>query len=194
MDLRAFLLYLHHSNLFTGLAARTLDPAMTPHYRTVVPGHNSVAWLLWHIARGQDWAFQTILQEQEQLLTRDGWDARMAVNEPGFGGGMERDAMIALTEQINLDGLRGYYHAAAEATQVFLRTFDVDQIERPFEVQARLGLAPAAQGPSPLLYEAFARWTTPLLWVEVFALSDVALHFGEAEHVLNLLASERPII
>jgi hypothetical protein len=107
---------------------------------------------------------------------------------------MERDAMIALTEQIDLDGLRGYYHAAAEATQGFLRTFAIDQIEHPFEVRARLALAPAAQGPSPLLHQLFARWTTLLLWVEVFALSDVALHMGEAEHVLNLLAAERPII
>ena len=194
MDLRAFLLYLHQSNHFTGLAARTLDPAMTSHYRTVMPGHNSVAWLLWHIARGQDWAFQTILQEQEQLLTRDGWDARMAVDEPGFGGGMERDAMIALTEQIELDGLRGYYHAAAAATQVFLRRFDIDRIEQHFDVRARLALAPEAQGPSPLLHQLFTRWPTPLPWVEVFTLSDVALHIGEADHVLNLLAAERPII
>jgi len=194
MNLRGFLVYLHHANHFTGLAARTLDSAMTPYYRTVLPGHNSVAWLLWHIARGQDWAVQTILQEQEQLLTRDGWDARMEVDVPGFGGGMDRDAMIALTEQIDLDGLRGYYHAAAEATQGFLRTFDVDRIEQPFDVQARLALAPAAQGPSPLLHELFARWTTPLVWIEVFDISDVAVHIGEAEHVLNLLASARPII
>ena len=194
MDLRAFLLYLHQSHLYTGLAERTLEPAMARHYRTVLPEHNSVAWLLWHIARGQDWAFQTILQEREQLLTRDGWDARMGVDQPSFGGGMERAAMIALTEQIDLDGLRGYYDATAEATQAYLRTFDIERIEQPFDVGARLALAPEAQGPSPLLHEAFDRWRTPLLWIEVFALSDVALHIGEAEHVLNLLAAERPII
>ena len=194
MNLRAFLVYLHHSNTFTGLAARTLDPAMTAHYRTIVPGHNSVAWLLWHIARGQDWAFQTILQEQEQLLTRDGWDVRMGVDEPGFGGGMSHDAMVAMTRKFDLDGVRGYYHAAAAATQEFLHAFAVDQIDQPFDVQARLALAPEAQGPSPLLHQLFARWTTPLVWVEVFALSDVALHIGDTEHVLNQLALERPVI
>ena len=88
MDLRAFLLYLHQSNHFTGLAARTLDPAMTPHDRAVVPGHNSVAWLLWHIARGQDWAFQTILQEQEQLLKTIDRAPSLRIGEkfPGVGG------------------------------------------------------------------------------------------------------------
>ena len=35
---------------------------------------------------GEDWTVQTILQEREQLLTRDGWEARMRVAEPGFGG------------------------------------------------------------------------------------------------------------
>jgi hypothetical protein len=62
MDLREFFLYLHDATHFTGKAAWTLDAAMVPHYRTVLPEHNSVAWNLWHIARGEDWAIQTILQ------------------------------------------------------------------------------------------------------------------------------------
>src|SRR5688572_32534121 len=117
MDVREFFLYLHHANHFTGTAARTLGAAMVPHYRTVLPGHNSIAWLLWHIARGEDWAVQTILQGGEQLLTREGWGARMGTPHPGFGGGMSREAMVALSERIDLDALRGYYAAVAAATQ-----------------------------------------------------------------------------
>jgi hypothetical protein len=193
VDIRDFAIYLHHSNHFTGKAAWTLEASMVPHYRTVLPEHNSVAWLLWHIARGEDWAIQTILQEQEQLLTRDGWDVRMGVTEPSFGGGMAREAMIALSEQIDLDGLRGYYDAVADATERFLRGFDFATIKVPFDVEARLALAPEAEGPSPFLRQAFRRWTTPLLWLEVFDLLDVALHIGDADHVLNLLVPDRDV-
>ena len=193
MDIRDFTLYLHHATHFTGKAAWTLEKPMIPYYRTVLPGHNSVAWLLWHIARGEDWAIQTILQEQEQLLTRDGWGARMGVTEPGFGGGMARNAMAALSEQIDLDALQGYYHAAAEATQQFLRTFDFATMDVPFDVQTRLAIVPEAQGPSPFHHQAFHRWTTPLLWLEVFALIDVALHIGDADHVLTLLVPNREV-
>src|ERR671910_384064 len=137
MDLRDFFLYLHHATHFTGKAAWTLDAAMVPHYRTVLPEHNSVAWNLWHIARGEDWAIQTILQGGEQLLTREGWGTRMDVAYLGFGGGMRREEMVALTERIDLAALRGYYTAVAEATQAFLRTVDFATIDVPFDIQGR---------------------------------------------------------
>jgi hypothetical protein len=166
---------------------------MTVHYRTVLPEHNSVAWNLWHIARGEDWAIQTILQGQEQLLTREGWGERMGVTEPGFGGGMAREEMIALSEQIDLDALRGYYMAVAEATQTYMRTFDFDTLNEPFDVERRLALAPEAQGPSPFHRQAFPRMTAPRTWVNVFTIMDVTLHMADADHVLNLLVPDREV-
>ena len=86
MDVRDYYLALYYHVRFEGKAEWTLAEPMTVHYRTVLPEHNSVAWNLWHIARGEDWAIQTILQGQEQLLTRDGWGERMGVTYAGFGG------------------------------------------------------------------------------------------------------------
>jgi hypothetical protein len=193
MDIREFFLYLHDATHFTGKAAWTLDEAMVPHYRTVLPGHNSIAWLLWHIARGEDWAIQTILQGGEQLLIREDWGTRMGVTYPGFGGGMRREEMIALTEQIDLEALREYYTAVAAATQAFLRTFDFATIDAPFDVYSRLALVPEAEGPSPFFHQMFRRWTTPLVWLEVFALVDVTFHIGDTDHVLNLLVPKRDV-
>ena len=193
MDIREFFLYLHNATHFTGKAAWTFDEAMVPHYRTVLPGHNSIAWLLWHIARGEDWAIQTILQGDEQLLTREDWGNRMGVTYPGFGGGISREEMIALTEQIDLGALHNYYTAVAAATQAFLRTFDFATIDAPFDVHSRLALVPEAEGPSPFFHQMFRGWTTPLVWLEVFALVDVAFHIGDTDHVLNLLVPKRDV-
>jgi hypothetical protein len=193
MDVRDFFLYLHHANHFSGKAQWTLDEAMVPHYRTVLPGHNSIAWLLWHIAHGEDWAVRTILQGGEQLLTRHGWGRRMDASYPGFGGGMAREEMIALSERIDLDGLRGYYATVAEATQQYMRTFDFATLDAPFDVQSRLALVPEAEGPSPFFHQMFRRWTTPLIWLEIFTLVDVAFHIGDADHVLNLLVPDREV-
>jgi hypothetical protein len=74
-----------------------------------------------------------------------------------------------------------------------MRSFDFHAVETPFDVQSRLDLAPDAQGPSPFLREMFTRWTTPLVWLEVFALVDVAFHVGDADHVLKLLAPDREV-
>ena len=164
---------------------------MTVHYRTVLPEHNSVAWSLWHIARGEDWTIQTILQGGEQMLTRDSWDTRMRVAYPGFGGGMERAAMIALSEQIDLEALRGYYLAVTAATQAYMRAFDFDTLHAPFDVASRLALAPDAQGPSPFHRQSFPRWTAARTWLNVFTVVDAAFHIEDADHVLGLLVPDR---
>ncbi len=87
LDVRDYYLALYYHAHSKG---RRNGPSMRPWSVTTgpcLPGHNSVAWLLWHNARGEDWAIQTILQGQEQLLTREGWGERMGVTYPGFGGG-----------------------------------------------------------------------------------------------------------
>ena len=192
MDAREYYLALYDHTHFVrhGKAQLVLDDPSPAQYRTVVPNHNSIAWIVWHIARGEDWTIQTILQGREQLLTRAGWDRQMGVTEPGFGGGMERAEMIALSEQIDLDALRGYYRAVTEATLAYMRTFDFDMLDAPLDVQSRLALAPDAQGPSPILREGFLGWTTPRVWIDVMTVVDVAHHFEEAEHVLRLLSPE----
>ncbi len=191
LDVRDYYLALYFHAHFEGKAEWTLAEPMIAHYRTVLPEHNSIAWFLWHIARGEDWAIQTILQGQEQLLTREGWGARMGVTYPGFGGGMTREEMIALREQIDLEALRGYYSAVADATQAYMRTFDFDTLNTPFDVESRLALAPEAQGPSPFHRHWFPRWTAPRTWVNVFTIMDVTLHMADADHVLNLLVPDR---
>jgi hypothetical protein len=193
MDARDYYLALYEHTHFVrhGKAQLVLDDPSPTQWRTVLPDHNAIAWIVWHLARGEDWTIQTILQGREQLLTRDGWAARMGVAEPGFGGGMPRAAMIALSEQIDLAALRGYYLAVTAATQAYMRAFDFDTLDAPFDVQRRLALAPDAQGPSPLLREAFGRWTTPRVWIDVMTVVDVAHHFEEAEHVLRLLSPDQ---
>jgi hypothetical protein len=111
----------------------------------------------------------------------------MGVSEPGFGGGMSREAMAALSERIDLDALRGYYRATADATIAYMSTFDFDTLDTPFDVESRLALAPEAESHGEWLGAAFRRWRTPRVWIDVFAVVDVALHTEEAEHVLRLL-------
>jgi hypothetical protein len=191
LDVRDYYLGLYYHVHFEGIAEFVLNDPSPAQLRTVLPEHNSIAWILWHIARGEDWAIQTILQGREQLLTREGWGERMGITYPGFGGGMAREEMIALSEQIDLDALRGYYTAVAEATQVYMRTFDFATLNTPFEVASRLALAPEAQGPSPFFHEEFPRWTAPRTWVNVFTVTDVMAHIEDAEHVLRLLSPDR---
>jgi hypothetical protein len=106
---------------------------------------------------------------------------------------MAREEMIALSDTIDIDALRGYYQAVAEATRRAMQVFDFDTLRQPFDVDSRLALAPEAIGPSPFMRQMIPRWTTPWTWVEVFTLVDVALHVADADHVLHLLVPNREV-
>jgi hypothetical protein len=74
------------------------------------PGHNSIAWCVWHIAYGEDWGIAT-LRGDEILMRRNGWESRLRVAWPTFGMGMAAAEVAQLSAAIDLDALRDYFHA-----------------------------------------------------------------------------------
>ena len=187
MDARRYYLELHRRCHLLDKAQIVLETTSETQFRTVLEGHNAIAWLVWHIARGEDWAMQPILRGREQLLTRDGWDARLEVDYPEMGVGMDREAMTDLSARINLDALRGYYAAVTRATRQAVDQLDFDRLNEPFDVEARLALAPQAVGRAEFVPILAREWPTPRPWLDVMTIIDVAQHFEEAEHVLGLL-------
>ena len=86
MDARTLFLILHrHSHgddQPTALAAQIL--AIAPdHMRIVPPGHNSIAWLIWHVARGEDWGVTSGQVAAWQLETTQNANVRVRFpNDP----------------------------------------------------------------------------------------------------------------
>ncbi len=75
------------------------------------PATSSIAWLLWHIARGEDWAASRVLMDQPQLLHTDGWQRQLGLSLERVGTGMTLDEVTVVSEQVNLAALQDYYAA-----------------------------------------------------------------------------------
>lgn len=191
MDAQTYCLMLHEHAHFRGKAARVLGEPTPAQWRTVLPGHNSIAWIVWHVARGEDWAVATMLQGSEQLLTRDRWDVAMNVARRDCGAGMTPAEVAELSARIDLEALRGYYDAVAAETRRFVGGFDFDTLDEPLDLPGRLALAPEALGPSEPIRQLVARWTTRRPYLNSMALIDVWYHFDEADHVYRLLMPDR---
>ena len=94
------------------------------------PGSNTVGWLVWHIARGQDAQVADLLDE-EQLWTTGDWAARFGL-EPdptNHGYGHSTDEM----KRVRPDGpdvLIEYYDAVAARTRTFLEQLTPDDLDR----------------------------------------------------------------
>ena len=77
---------------------------------------NSLAWLMWHIARAEDILVNVVVGGQPQVFD-DGWAKRLAVSRPDFGIGMTSPEVTALTKQIDLGALREYRDAVGHRTR-----------------------------------------------------------------------------
>ncbi|KQS09115.1 DUF664 domain-containing protein [Curtobacterium sp. MCLR17_007] len=91
-------------------------------------GANTLAWLAWHIARGQD-AQIADLAGSEQVWTADGWYDRFGLPFPAeaLGYGMSRDDVGRVRASAAL--LTGYLDAVHERTVAYLRTLGPDDLD-----------------------------------------------------------------
>lgn len=115
--------------LENGLAAVDgLDEEQLAHRPT--PDANSIAWLVWHTARGQD-AQIAHLAGTEQVWQAQGWVDRFALpidpKDHGYGHSSEQVGQV----RAGADLLAGYLRAAHEATVAYLRGLgeaDLDEV------------------------------------------------------------------
>jgi hypothetical protein len=188
MDARTYFLMLHEEAHWTGKARRVFEIPTQDQWRLVLPGHNSIAWCVWHIAYGEDWGIAT-LRGDETLMRRDGWERKLGFAWPTFGIQMTAEEANQVGGAMGLDALRAYYRAVYEETRRVAQSLDFDAIdtETPGLYEHAMDLV----GGDPFLRDFIRTWTAPRDYLNIMALMDVYYHFDEAEHMMRLLLPER---
>jgi hypothetical protein len=79
-------------------------------------GMNSIAWLLWHMARTEDVAVNLVVAARSQVFD-DGWARRMNIPYIDMGSGMTEDDVGVLTERADIDAVRAYRSAVGKRTR-----------------------------------------------------------------------------
>ena len=83
---------------------------------------NSLAWLLWHIARTEDIMVNVLLAGRTQVWG-DAWRKRLGTTRRDFGIGMNSAEVTELTRQIDLGALREYRDAVGLRTREVVGNF-----------------------------------------------------------------------
>lgn len=124
-------------------------------------GLNSVAWLVWHLARVEDVSINRFVADQPQVLDTGDWAARLGPAWRDIGLGMTSDEVDDLSARIDKRALWEYWDAVGEGTTRVLHGLSSDHLDLPID-QAVLRRAVAEEGilgPAALhLEERFARW------------------------------------
>ena len=134
---------------------------------TVVPGTNTIGWLVWHLTRVQDHHVSELL-DAEQLWVGESWGDRFGVasdpHETGYGHGPDD---VATIRPESVDALVGYYRAVAARTVELLRRTTADDLDRVVD----------------------ERWDPPVtLGVRLISvIDDDVQHAGQAKYLKGLL-------
>ena len=105
----------------------------------------SLAWLTWHIARGEDAAVNTLIRGEPQVLVRGSWTERFGLVNPHPGLGLD-DEGEEFVRRIDPETLLEYYTEVAHETKGWLRTAPLEFLDEVPDVEGLLlPGAPAAQ-------------------------------------------------
>src|SRR5919109_3280931 len=144
---------------------------------------NSLAWLMWHIARAEDILVNVVLHRRPQVFD-DTWMKRLGIARRDFGIGMTSPEVTELTRQLDLAALREYRDAVGRRTREIVGAFKdqdwqgqvaVDALQRAAD-QGGFGVR------SEALIKAFTGRTRAAL-LSGIALFHPMSHMGEAATV-----------
>jgi hypothetical protein len=131
------------------------------------PEANSIAWLIWHLARVQDDHIAEVAAT-EQVWTSAGWAERFGlpfdVSAIGYGQSSDEVAQVrGLTPEL----LSGYADAVVDATERYLGTVTAEDLDRVVD----------------------ERWDPPVTLAVrlVSVLSDDLQHAGQASYLCGLV-------
>ena len=91
---------------------------------------NSIAWLVWHMARCED-MMSFIITGQTQVLAQGDWLSRFDLSGHDIGTGMSDEEVGNFTERVDLAALKDYYKAVGKQTQAMvggLKPEDLDEV------------------------------------------------------------------
>ena len=95
-------------------------------------GLNSIAWMIWHTARGQDLGNTLINPARKQVWNED-WMARLNVPRRDIGTGMTREECAEFNRVVNVGALSDYWDVVSEDVREVARTLTAEDLHKPVD-------------------------------------------------------------
>lgn len=141
---------------------------------------NSIAWLVWHIARAEDIFLNPVLSGRAQIFD-EAWMKRLGITRKDFGIGMKSPEVSELTRAINLEALREYRDLVGKRTREIVGAFQPADWEGQVPQSAMERAAAEGGVPAPLVPVFAGRPRAAIL--SGLALFHCSGHLGEATTV-----------
>ena len=116
--------------IYEGRMREEYVQGLTPEELRWRPGSeaNHIGWILWHIARVEDFWVQFFIQRKLEMWERDGWHGKFGLptRDNGFG---HTPQQVRDFPDLDLDELMNYWRAVRPGTLEYVDTLNPDQLE-----------------------------------------------------------------
>ena len=197
------LILLQHARLHSAVVSQLRDSSMADRFLSGLtdeqmrmrpqPRMNSVAWLLWHMARSEDVFINIVIKRDIQLLD-DQWMKRLRIERRDIGTGMTESEVADLSEQIDLAAVAEYRSAVGKSVRQFVEelrpedwTGDVDASD------IQRAVSQGAFGPNAGWLETTFRGRSRAGVLSFITVIHNAEHLGEALTVRSLAGLGLPM-
>jgi hypothetical protein len=153
------------------------------------PAVNSVAWLLWHLARVEDLAINRFVADRSQVLDDEEWMPRLDVYRRDIGQAMTFGDVDDLGARVNLDSLRSYWDAVGRRTADVvgaLTPTELDEIIDAARVHRVIFDEGAIQGRQQGEIEGIWAGMSRGYTLAYLGLTHTFYHFGEMDVIRGL--------
>ena len=171
---------------------------LTPAELAAVPitGVNPIGFILWHMARSQDWAVNTAIRDEPEVVTRERWrDTTVAV--PGMGTGFSAAEADEVARRVDRETLLEYADAVHMQIKQWLNTQPDSLLDEIPDTEAHDAPHPEYQTPGfraemssgPEHDDAVGRKGGLPAWVYLtsVAVTHLHRHLGEVDLLKDLL-------
>jgi hypothetical protein len=143
-------------------------------------GMNSVAWLVWHMARCEDVAINTVVRGEPQVL-EDGWWDRVGVTARHVSTETSDEELRQFDANVDVAALRAYRDAVADQTAAWLKECDPATLPDDARSTARLESAPDSLAERAEWVREQWSGQTRLWFVTWLSAGHHYTHLGEAQ-------------
>ena len=172
--------------------------AVTPDLMTasIAPGANQIGFLLWHMARSQDWGIHTAVRGVPELAWGRPWSEIPGINTPGIGTGFSQAEAEWVAGSLELPSLIAYADAVHAAIVPWVRGLAERDLDEIPDLSAHLGSRPeyhtpgfeAEIGSGPEHDKATAQSGGQPTWLYItsVAITHLHRHLGEVDLTLGV--------
>lgn len=156
------------------------------------PGRNtnSIAWVVWHLARLEDLVVNTFARGEAQVLTSGDWMSKVGLDEARIGNSMGDDEISEFGEAIDPQGLLDYWEAVCAATDAWVSSLDPSSLDQVPDVRANVAAAPdGAPGAEEVYIRGHEKASIGYLIKWPFTLHGY-IHLGEMFTLKGLMGIE----